>query len=682
MKKSFYIIFGALIVLSLGLYKINQQELRLGDGQAPADVLFSADVGTANDPALKYDLTSGAWQFSNNGTDFAAMGSGGGFGTNHVQNPDFELNATDWATFADGAVSEPVDGTGGSATATFARTTTTGEIRRGSGSGKFSKDAADRQGEGFSAELTLDDQDLQHLLGISFEYKTTANYVDGDMGVWIICDTGGSPYLIAPQEGTGLPATGGGRGKHIVSFLAPTSDTEKDCRLSLMVTNTAALAYDVIVDDVIVGPGVGKTTPVATKCEPYTPTINNVTTLQIEGCYGRVGDEMIWRVQAVLSSVSGNIEFVVPNGLTIDIDRLNTPSTLNYLIGSLYARDLDTPSNSTTGMVDVEASGTEVIARLENGTTKFNPTTPFTWASSDQIALRVRIPIVEWENEGVTHLLDSDVPAKNARTVVSGISGTAMGTSPTETLVQYNSVETGTGYNTSNGEYTVPSDGVYKFEAQVGASGSRAVDFVWKVNGTQTKITNRDAANTDTEGTFTKELLKDDVVTLYVINNGSAANFSGGGDRNRLSVTRISEITAGTPIGFGISGEGKYGLIDSKDDYTVTASSTGHNPAASNVPFRFKKIQDKITMCMDGFNVGATVAAGFFLFSAAVPEEFRPSKTETFVVNTIEGNASVIGGGFVGTNGDVRFGATSYSDTFNGVTDNGVRDFCMNWIKY
>jgi len=267
MKKSFYILFGVIVALSLGLYKLNENELRLGDG-TDTNKVIEANTSSADKPSLRYDVTSSAWQFSNNGTDYAAMGSGGGLGVNHVSNPDFELNATDWNLFADGAVSAPVDGTGGAATITFTRTTTASEVLRGAGSGKISKDAADRQGEGLSSDLDLDLQDVQKLLGIVFDYSTTANYVDGDLGVWMICDTGGTPIVIEPQEGSAIPATGGGRGRMIKSWLTPANDDEIDCRLTYMIPNTNALAWDVFIDDVQVGPGVSKTTPVVTRTKP------------------------------------------------------------------------------------------------------------------------------------------------------------------------------------------------------------------------------------------------------------------------------------------------------------------------------------------------------------------------------------------------------------------------------
>jgi len=109
---------------------------------------------------------------------------------------------------------------------------------------------------------------------------------------------------------------------------------------------------------------------------------------------------------------------------------------------------------------------------------------------------------------------------------------------------------------------------------------------------------------------------------------------------------------------------------------TTTASSTGHNPVASNIGFTFTNIDGLVTMEMEGFTVGGTSGSGYITFSGVVPVELRPSSDRYFSVATLEGNAHKIGAVRVNSGGEVRFGAVSIADTFSGATANGIPGGC------
>src|SRR3990170_2998680 len=133
----------------------------LGPGTAdPYFLSWTADPRSSAQSAPKGSLymrtgTDGGQMFrkldDGSSTNWKVLGSET-FG-NDITNPDFEASVTDWSTYADAAGVYPVDMTGGAANITFTRNTTT--PLTGTGDGKITKDAVDRQGEGISIPFTI-----------------------------------------------------------------------------------------------------------------------------------------------------------------------------------------------------------------------------------------------------------------------------------------------------------------------------------------------------------------------------------------------------------------------------------------------------------------------------------------------------------------------------------------------
>ena len=106
-------------------------------------------------------------------------------------NSDFELATGDWTSYDDGAVSEPVDGTGGSPTViSLARTTTASEILTGTASFRVEKSAADGQGEGISLSSVAVPRKLRgKQVQVKFRYETLTSYVADSDRDWETCRT-------------------------------------------------------------------------------------------------------------------------------------------------------------------------------------------------------------------------------------------------------------------------------------------------------------------------------------------------------------------------------------------------------------------------------------------------------------------------------------------------------------
>jgi len=184
--------------------------------------------------------TSGSW--------VAVGGSTSMVGINYITNNNFEVNVNGYATYADAASAIPVDGsTGGSPTVTFVRSVSSPLV--GTASGLFTKDAVNRQGEGFSYDFTIDSAYQAKPCTISFLYKVASGtYADNDMTVWIYDVT--NAVLIQPSAYQIKNATGAEMQK--CEFQTASNSTSY--RLIVHVASTSASAYTVGFDQFSVSP--------------------------------------------------------------------------------------------------------------------------------------------------------------------------------------------------------------------------------------------------------------------------------------------------------------------------------------------------------------------------------------------------------------------------------------------
>lgn len=329
----------------------------------------------------------------------APSGSGG---INYIDNNDFESSVTGWTTYADAAGSTPVDGTGGTPNVTFTRNTTT--PLSGNADGKFSKDAANRQGQGVAAAAVVPRAyQYGQKSQISFAWDGThANYVAGDMVVYVYDVTNST--LITPTA-TALP-----KAKTVVSVAWDQSSTGASYRLIFHVATTNASAYDIYIDDIQFGPGQPLQGAVVSEWQSYSLTIGAVTTAPTFGTitanharYRRIGDSMQVEFSFSQSSAgtsgTGNYYFSLPSGYTIDstkilIDANGTTATpagtawVNRAGGPLDAAGYVFPITTTQLGVVVDGSSDPMSSTVA----------PFTAAM--QVKFNAIIPIAEWAGSG------------------------------------------------------------------------------------------------------------------------------------------------------------------------------------------------------------------------------------------------------------------------------------------
>ena len=285
------------------------------------------------------------------------VGSGSGAGgINYIINADFEDGTvTGWVTYADVAGTTPVDGTGGSPTVTFANSSIT--PLRGSYSGLFTKDAANRQGEGVSYGFTLSAADVAKTLQITFDSNVSSGtFASGDLKIYVYDVT--NAVLITPSSvnvPTGLAS------QYSLCF---NTSTSLSYRLIFHVASTSASAYTLRFDQVSVSPIVRPLTTGLSDWIAYTPTISSGfgTTSAVAFYYRREGDSM---------RVSGTFTSGTP---TTTIATVTLP-------GSFLIDSTKIPLNATS------ASTCQAVGRMERSNTSASVATDILVATSTSTSL-------------------------------------------------------------------------------------------------------------------------------------------------------------------------------------------------------------------------------------------------------------------------------------------------------
>ena len=348
----------------------------------------------------------------------SAVGSGSGSSSeiNYISNPLFEETAnaatpSGWLTYADAAAATPVDGTGGSPTVTF--TASTSSPIRGLVSAVFTKDAANRQGEGVAYAFTIPAVDKGKLVGINFDITPAGSYASSDMSVYVYDVTNSA--LLTPAA-VGIPNN---VGTFTTSF-GLTAGTSY--RLILHVASTNASAYTLKVDNVSVG---YKPTPqgaVVEEWKSYTPTVSTITSnVTHSGTYRRVGSSITCKITSVFSNTNtqgafgGALASALPAGLTVNPSALPLPSTTQkYITIGTWQAYTSVTNASFGGIVSYrQETGAFFLhfatAATSASTVDTNSNIPFTIGNGDTFSIDLSIPIAEWAGSGTVNLAQNDV---------------------------------------------------------------------------------------------------------------------------------------------------------------------------------------------------------------------------------------------------------------------------------
>jgi hypothetical protein len=436
---------------------------------AAASIDDLADVDTSTTPPTTGQAL--VWDGLNWIPGAGGSGSGVG-GINYIENFDAEDDVSGWTAYADAAASQPVDGTGGSPTSSIAQTTTVSEVLRGSGSFKFSKGAANYQGEGFSVDFTMDRADYVggRQIYVKFNYQTSVNFATGDLRLFIYDKDAAS--LIQLVNGENAEVIASQTPGIFLAVFTPQNSTSNDFRLIGHIATTNANAWNIIFDQVIVGPDSLSQAAEVTDVQNWTPTGSWTTNTSYTGKKWRVGAIGFYEVKIALTGAPNAATLTVnmPSGEVIDTNKL-VGSQTEQILGR--ARYLDSGVGFFLSEVNLGSSGSlvQVDAFTSSGSyvsrEGINQASPITWASGDSLILTWSAPIAGWSQGPILSNQELIYTAVKARyqtdagqSLTTGVS--AIINFEDKTFDDFGTVTTGGSW-----KFTAPKTGYYRVSSSI-----------------------------------------------------------------------------------------------------------------------------------------------------------------------------------------------------------------------
>lgn len=455
-----------------------------------------------------YVKTDGSAYVLNSSGVETAVGAGGGTNeqSEYITNGKFESATTGWATYGDAAASSPADGTGGSPSITFSRTTTAGEILKGTASGELVKGAVNEQGEGISYDFTVDYENYSTLrpVYIAFDYKTTSNYASGDVKVFVYDKDAAALLTVVDADNLSgaLPASTTSR--RFTGAFYPSTSTSNDYRLIFHITSTNATAYDMHVDSVHAGSAPFVPGAIITDWTTFTPTGSWSANSTYTGKWQRVGDSMEVQVKIALSGAptSAGLTVNLPSGYTIDTAKLVSTDGTTGSLGRGTAADggvatyFLTVHYNDTGSVAVYAMNAAATYAFHS-TSQVTQALPFTFGNTDFVEVNFKVPISNWSSGAslsTTEMLQSSAVAQATGDPASVSSGNIV-------IFGTENYDNTSSYNTSTGQFTAPKTGRYRVHGAIVSANAGVGLFVYP-NGSGASAIQLGSTDSNGEATF------------------------------------------------------------------------------------------------------------------------------------------------------------------------------------
>jgi hypothetical protein len=480
------------------------------------------------------------------GTDWIPGESGSGSGVggiNYIENFDAEVDTADWATYQDAAAAEPVDGTGGTPAVTFTRTTTVSEILRGEASFKFSKGASNRQGEGVSTDFVIDRADYESArpLFVRFCYNTLGAFATGDIRVFVY-DKDASTLINVVNGDSGEIVASTTPGEFLGTF-SPVNSTSNDFRLIFHVASTNASSYDLLLDQITVGPDAISPSVITSEWTAYTPAfVQGIGTPSSYECFfRRNGDSLDLQCKIVIGTISANeMRVALPAGIVAaGTDKIPSIKNVGLTATSQFNQVQSVLIEPGANYVTFGAMQWVAMPSI-SPLTKVNGDQVL--ASSDTLAFfATSIPIAGWTSGATlssTELVFSSVQV-SANKASFSFSNAAF-----DIITGWNEIVDPFGaFDASTGVFTAPKTGRYFIQASIGfdasAAGTLRQSAIY-VNGGLQAISFREPASSSVS--VPVELLfslnRGDTVDIRGYqDSGGALSSSSTGNATRVSIS-------------------------------------------------------------------------------------------------------------------------------------------------
>lgn len=571
---------------------------------------------------------------------------------------NFDSDLTGWNTYKDAAATTPADGTGGTSTLTLSRVTSS--PLNGEGMMRIAKPASNVQGEGVSVDLNIPPgYQFAQQSGVWLLINTdTANYTAGD---WVIYLRDLTNSVNITPRAVAIPKM---KGPFFVDFGQPATCAQ--IRLILHCASTGTTAYNIDIDDAIVGPGVNETVPTVIHHGSFTPVYTNQGTATFtvnQAEYWQVGNKMSMRIRLVRTNAgSGSVAFRIdiPNNLTAAL----TPTTIesDYGSWSMYAGS----TFDAGGMISVH-SGYKSIVLIDNGTGD-----GLTGANIPAyLYIHVKdIPIAEWagssyagsnqvEYASVGGTWDAD-----GSTTVYGPQGSAMGGSLSAARTK-----------TITWQYP-PQAGD---RIQVWASEDQVNWF--PINGatvgsTPTVI----ALGFDSSGSFAsgvrwkKGSSANQTQVIFAVNANIANDDSPTTAWPSSSAYWVVTKSAPGSVLFGAATATQMGLVSAEESGSFTATFTQSGGYSQAVSVKYHRVGKMVTLRFPSFAATATATAGINVTAGTIPASLRPDTSTYWPVFVRDNGADLAAPGYLGVfaDGAISLGKSWTSSNFTSGASAGL----------
>lgn len=550
----------------------------------------TANLGGLNNVAglLAYDTDQASVVF-NNGSAWTTVGTGTGGGVIDYIAPygNAELNnTTGWATYADAAGTSPVDGQGGSANVTFA-TNTSNPVIRGSYQYRFTKDAANRQGEGFSFDFNIDAGYVGKPMVCLLDYKiASGTYADNDMSFWIRDND--NTTIIQPS-GYQVKNHTLSSDKIILEF--PTASSSAHYKLIGHVASTSASAYALDFDNIQCGPNLKGAVSSVSDWIAYTPTLNSNTSVSINSAYWRrVGDSVEIQGRITYTGAGNNsvLTVTLPSGISIDSTKNSIDTSNNVtIIGTASWWDSGTDENY---MKAVYLTSTSFEFFLDQTGGAFNSSLT---ANGDQVSYLITVPVVGWQS--TTQMYDQIARTDISTRLYQSSAQTGINPNNTSVKITFDSTsyDTNGAFDNANDRVTIKIPGKYLIIGNIYLLGTNVLanfyaSQIYK-NGSNAQWGNSrwaTAAGPDSFPAMTVlDLVAGDYIELFLYGAGNNS-------ASTLSTNHTSAATTLSVVRMGDSGR-QVGMAEKiYARYETTSGGTYNTASTTLIDFATKTFDD------------------------------------------------------------------------------------------
>ena len=496
-----------------------------------------------------------------------------------------------FALYNDGASAVPIDGTGGTATGCgLTRDTTAGNILTYDASFQFSKDASNRQGCGFAFDFAIPLAFRNVNTPITFYFKTSAAFVAGDMGIFVVDkDTGA---VITPTISAVAKDDVGGS-QYAATWTLDTN-ASANFRICGHIVSTNAAAYTLNFDVLYVGPGALVSGPIPQKEYVAGTTYNGVAlavTSAQAGWAVQSGNFVPYRTISgqwrLRFNIYGTYTAANITTLAVTIAGIAFPAYNQTIAGSLGASATATSlqaifATASTANLNIYVTSTGNTAAAYFSGDVDLASQP-TWADSQQNAY--------YGSEQVEYASNSDTSdaADTTHFVNSPNGSTTPGalTAGRKKRVQFSRA-------------IQPSDFIVLEYRATATSEWLPVQCV----DTTTAISPLHVQNTTSYGfglasAFVSATQLDVFFAPYMYSGGATYASAGTAWATTAGYWRVKKVSSPGLAGFNVAANGAVGLLNYCNEATVTDALVNIGASAIAVTYKLRRVNNQVTLQLE-----------------------------------------------------------------------------------